>query len=361
MRDWLAAVVLLAGCGDNIRAVEAADVSILYPLPDSIDLLVQPSEQGAYGTLFPEALFPTAIGPVDVGVSYTDMRLVALRLDPCSARLGCNSEVRAIFQPVLVAADGSLSVADGAIHVFYGMPRAELVSFLGEILALKQRYGAGVEYGSVLGPQPILAATGLDGAFAQGLHAAMLEHLGASRIGRFTERNHQIPQQDRWDFYLFDGPQLARQTIATTTTDEQQVTGTPADPPDASGVVGVNPALVSPLMPVVDVPRATAITDAISAGYAFAIAVQDPTKETSESIDCVSCHLAEGARLVGETDFELSPAGAFQSWRSLAYRRDLKAVTNLHMFAYRGTGVSVAQRVANESAHTADELQALVP
>src|SRR5690348_1768285 len=187
---WLATLVCLAGCGDNLRPVPvaSADVSILYPLPDTLDPLIKPDEQAVYGPLFPESLFPTSIGPVELGTGYRDMRLIALRLDPCSARGGCSSEVRAIFQPVVVDTDDRLKVGDGAIHVFYGMPRAELVTFLREILALKQTYGEDVAYGDELGPQPVLAATGLDGGFARGLHALILEHLGESRIQRFTER-----------------------------------------------------------------------------------------------------------------------------------------------------------------------------
>jgi len=360
MRYWLAALVLLVACGDNLHPVEAADVSILYPLPDSRDLLIQPSEQAAYGQLFPQPLFPTAIGPVDIGITYADMRMVALRLDPCSARLDCNSEVRAIFQPVIVDSDGGLTVADGAIHVFYGVPRSELVSLLDELIGLKELYGGGVKYGSELGPQPILEAYGLDSPFARGLHALVLEHLGESRIERFTERNHQLPYGDRWDFYLFDGDGLPRGIIATTTTDEQQVTGTHEDPTTHSGVVGVSPPLVSLLDPIVDVNRPADVNDDIRAGFARAIELQDPTKETSESIDCVSCHLAEGARLVGETEYGLTAVDAFQSTRSLAYRRDLRAVTNLHIFAYNGRNVSVSQRVANESAVTADRMQKLL-
>ncbi len=359
MRDWLPALVVLASCGDNLHPVEAADVSILYPLPDTRDQLIQPSEQAAYGQLFPEALFPTAIGPVDIGITYADMRLIALRLDPCSARNNCNSEVRAIFQPV-VDVDGGPTVADGAIHVFYGMPREELVKLLDEILGFKELYGGDVKYGSELGPQPILAAYGLDSPFARGLHALVLEHLGESRIERFTERNHQLPYGDRWDFYLFDGDGLPRQMIATTTTDEQQLTGTHEDPANAGGVVGVSPPLASQLIPIVDVNRPADVTDDIRAGYARAIELQDPTKENSESIDCVSCHLAEGARYIGETQYGLVPDGAFQSARSLAHERDLDAVTNLHMFAYNGRSVSVMQRVANESAVTADAMQKLL-
>jgi hypothetical protein len=337
-------------------------VSILYPLPDTIDLLIQPAEQAAFGPLFPEPWFPTAIGPVDVGTSYRDMRLIALRLDPCSARKTCSAEVRAIFQPVVLGPGGEPTVADGAIHVFYGMPQVEVVSFLKQILALKKAHGEGIAYGSKLGPHPILVATGLGGDYARGLHALVLEHLGESRIERFTEFNHQIPVRDRWDFYRFDrvGADLVRQPIATTTTDEQQVTGTHTDPPSAGGIAMVSPALESPVVAVVDENRPPDVTDAIRTGFARAIELQDPTKQTSESIDCVSCHLADGARRVGTAEYGLTTTAAFQSARSLEYQRDLGAVTNLHMFAYVGRYVSVTQRVANESAVTADALQQLL-
>ena len=368
-RSWLSALVCLVGCGDNLevvadydRVVGAADVSILYPLPETLDLMIQPSDRAVFGQLFPEALFPTAIGPIDLGMTYGDMRLVALRLDPCSARNTCSAEVRAIYQPVVVGSGGQLTVADGAIHVFYGMPQAELVAFLKQILVLKKSYGDGIDYGSTLGPHPILFATGLDGDFARGLHALVLEHLGESRIERFTEFNHQIPGRDRWDFYLFErvDAELVRQQIATTATDEQQVTGTHTDPQHAGGIAMVSPALESSVVAVVSETRPPDVTDEIRTGFARAVELQDPTKQTSESVDCVSCHLAEGARRVGAAEYGLSTTIAFHSERSLQYRRDLTAVTNLHMFAYVGRNASVTQRVANESAVTADALQELL-
>jgi hypothetical protein len=366
-RTSLLALVAVAGCGDNLElpfdhSVEAADVSILYPLPDTLDPLIQPSEEAAFGQLFPEPLFPVAIGPVDVNITYGDMRLIALRVDPCSARKMCNAEVRAIFQPVLVGSDGKLTVGDGAIHVFYGMEKSELVTFQKQIQRLKLLYGGGIAYPAELGPQPILVANGLGGDYARELHQLVLQHLGESRIERFTERNHQIPGQDRWDFYLFeriDG-NLVRQGIATTSTDEQQVTGTPADPAAAGGIIVINPVLTTPVVAIVDASRPAVADDAVRMGFAEAIELQDPTKENSESIDCVSCHLAEGGHRVGVTQYGLTPTGAFQSDRSLAYERDLRAITDLHMFAYDGRYVSVAQRVANESAVTSEAMQALV-
>jgi hypothetical protein len=365
MRTGLALLVMV-GCGDNrvgtsTVPIEAADVSILYPLPDSRDQLIQPTEEAAYGVLFPEVWFPTAIGPVDIGVTYGDMRMVALRLDPCSARKSCNAEVRAIFQPVVTGGDGRPTVADGAIHVFYAMELDELLAFMTEIRELKRRYGAAIDYDSALGPQPILAATGLDGEFATELHALVLEHLGQSRIERFTERNHQIPAQDRWDFYLFEvdsGGNLVREFLPFTNADEQQVTGTPSDPATAGGIIAINPVLDTPVVAIVDNNRPAAATDAIRAGFAHALELQDPTKVTSESVDCVSCHLAEGGRRVGVSQYGLAPAGAFDGG-DIAYERDLTAITDLHMFAYDGRAVSVSQRVANESAMTARIMQDL--
>jgi hypothetical protein len=222
--------------------------------------------------------------------------------------------------------------------------------------------GAGIAYGSQLGPHPILVATGLGGEFAGALHALVLEHLGESRVERFTEQNHQIPMRDRWDFYLFeriDG-ELVRQPIATTATDEQQVTGTHTDPLVAGGIAAVSPALDSPVLAVVDEARPPDVTDAIRTGFARAVELQDPTKETSESIDCVSCHLAEGAHRVGADEYGLTTTDDFHSERSLEYQRDIGAVTNLHMFAYVGRYVSVTRRVANESAVAADAMLRLL-
>ena len=114
------------------------------------------------------------------------------------------------------------------------------------------------------------------------------------------------------------------------------------------------------MVALVDENRTRVLSDAIRTGFARAIELQDPRKESSESVDCVSCHLAEGARRVGADEYGLSATTAFQSDRNLDYRRDLTAVTNLVMFAYVGRDVSVTQRVANESAITAAAFQRLL-
>jgi hypothetical protein len=343
--------------------VAAADVSILYPLsPTTRDGLIAAAEVGAYGPLLPEDLVAGHPYPLDIdGDTYADMRLVAVRLDPCSARGGCASELRAVYQPIVVRG-GAVSASDGAVHVFYAIPPAELLEVLKEILALKHAHGAGVVYPDALGPQPILAATGLAGDFAHGLHRVLLKHLGAQRIARVTFMRHEFPDEDAWQFVLFErvGDAFVTRPIAHTQSPQQLLFG-----PSATGdqIGGIRTAVDStPTLPELGALASTArpaqVTPTIEAGFAQAIAAQHPLAHSSEDTDCGSCHVAEGARRAGTELYGLAVTGAFTSARSLSYVRQTKPLTNFHAFGYLGTSISIMQRTANESALVADRMQA---
>ena len=63
-------LLCLTGCGDNLHvadgygpAVDSADVSILYPLPDTVDLLIQPAEEAAFGRCFRSGCFRRRSAP----------------------------------------------------------------------------------------------------------------------------------------------------------------------------------------------------------------------------------------------------------------------------------------------------------
>ena len=372
----IATSLLLAACGwggddDPLppgpfdRRVEAADVSILYPLTatTAIGDLIAASDVGAYGPLAPEMLpgheLPT---PRDsnLGSTYADLHLVAMRLDPCSARATCSPEVRLIFQPVVIE-DGKTVAADAALHVFYDVPEPELVRFLVEILVLKKAYRADIDYGATLGVQPILAATGLGGGFAVELEHALLRHLGATRIQRVTSMSHENFKNDVWTFSMIErrGDQFSEMTIVDTQLTTQSANGTSALVDDIGGLFWGEPTPSLPkLSALAASPRPEVPTADIAAGFAQAIAAQDPSRHNSEDTDCVSCHVAEGARRAGLEEYGMTPSGDFTSTRSLAYRRDGKALTNVHAFSYLGNQVSVMRRVANESAVVADWFQA---
>ena len=198
--------------------VSTNDVSILYPLPTTRlnDDFIPASDIAAYGPLVPEAVFKTVVRGaalertnVRPSSGYDTLRIVAIRLDPCSARSvpegKCRSEVRLVFQALYTVERGdgsdvgSTAATDGGLHVMYDVPSSELVAMTKEILALKMANGdlAADE----LGPHPILKAQGLGGAFAQGLRGILRFHLGESRIGRVTFFDHNFePDSDGWTF-----------------------------------------------------------------------------------------------------------------------------------------------------------------
>jgi hypothetical protein len=347
--------------------VESADVSILYPLTSTTDRdqLVNANEMAAFGQLLPEHLVPGNPYPLDAntGGFYSDMRLIAIRLDPCSARGGCSSEIRAIYQPV-VTRNAAVAASDGAVHVFYAVPADELVTVMKEILALKKAHGAGVIYPTQLGPQPILVATGPSGDFARGLHAVLLAHVGEQRIERVTFMLHIFPDEDAWNFVRFErqGSAFVPANIVHLQSASQILFGTSAKV-DAIG--GIRPDMTStPTLPslglLASMTRPPQVTPDIAAGFAQSIEAQNPGLHDSENTDCGSCHLAEGARRAGIELYGLTPSGQFTSSRSLDYVRETKALTNVHAFGYFGTSISIMQRTANESAATADRMQAAV-
>jgi hypothetical protein len=347
-----------APIGPFDRHVEAADVSLLYPIAATTrpEALIGADERGAYGALVPTSLVDESGAATGVP-SRASLRLVGVRFDPCSAHGGCAPEVRAIFQPLTVGA--SLSVDDAAVHVFYAVPAAELVAMLEQLLALKAAYGAGIAYPSALGPQPILAATGLDGAFAAGLRALWLAHLGELRATRVTTMVHENLDGDFWSFSRFDraGGALVATSVVGTESSTQRVGGSSALTDAIGGIDPSSTVTMPALGPIVSSGRPLAADGSISAGFAAAIDAAHPLRHDSENTDCVSCHVAEGAHRVGREVYGLDDADAFTSERSLAYRRDARAMTNFHAFGYLGTSVSVMQRTANESAVVADAME----
>jgi hypothetical protein len=94
--------------------------------------------------------------------------------------------------------------------------------------------------------------------------------------------------------------------------------------------------------------------------FASAIRVQNPDIHDSESIDCANCHLAEGARFIGETVHTFVAPNDFSHTRDLSHLRTNDSVTNLHAFSYLGKDPSIMRRTANESAIVAERMKELV-
>ena len=369
--------------------VGTTDVSILYPLPiaGASKDFVRPAEEGNHGPLLPRSAFDVVLpgGRVervhsDPPSGYAELGLVSLRLDPCSSRGNvpsspgaCRSEVRLVFQPIYDKAAGvendpvaGAAATDGGIHVMYDVPDAELVVMMKQILTLKKANGDLALH--ELAPHPILATQGLGGAFAQGLRAIVLEHVGGARIGRITFFDHNFdPDGDGWSFGIFDrmGATFTAGEIPVLKGQSQLLAGSNTTGPLAESSAQLLSslsqsdsvaALVAPGRPQ---PGGAGVA-ALQVSLDAALNVQNPKLHTAETTDCANCHLAEGARMLGEDVYGLSTAKQFTHARSLARKDQRTSVTNLHAFGYLHRQVSIMQRTANESVIVADRMEAKV-
>jgi hypothetical protein len=368
----------VAPIGPYTGVVGTTDVSILYPMPvkgQSTDF-VRATESGPQGVLFPKTAFDAVVKgasldrtTLDPKTGYPELALVSVRLDHCSARKGpgCTPEIRAVFQAIYekkVAdqeGDGLLgaAAADGALHVVYDVSESELVTTMKQILTLKAAQGGLAS--QILEVHPILAQQGLDGAFAKGLRAILLEHLGENRIARITSFDHNFePDSDGWRFVIFDRsasgfvekniPTLSRgQLLGGSNASQSPLKDTFAFDFGASTAADdVRPILQSN----------SGLNEAIlKKAFDASLRVQNPTVHTAESTDCGNCHLAEGARLRGKALYNFPETSAFTHARNLGYKTGRTSVTNLHAFGWLHRSISIMQRTANESVVVAEWME----
>jgi len=367
--------------------VGTTDVSILYPLPlaGASKDFVRPAEEGNHGALLPRSAFDAVLpgGNIervhsDPPSGYETLGVVSLRLDLCSSRGNgpsltgpCHSEVRVVFQPLYEKAAGvendpiaGSAATDGGLHVMYDVPEAELVVMMKQILTLKKANGDLALH--ELAPHPILVAQGLGGAFALGLRAILLEHLGDTRIARITFFDHNFdPDGDGWRFGVFDrtGATFTAAQIPVVASESLLISGSNTTGPLAESSAepfssAKQSDAVGPLVSSGRPAPGSAGAGALQASLDAALNVQNPKRHTAETTDCGNCHLAEGARMLGEGVYGLSIAKQFTHARSLARVDQRTSVTNLHAFGYLHRQISIMQRTANESVLVAEQMEA---
>lgn len=372
-----------ANMGPTRTELYNADVTIVYPLPPASDISLMVwgnTLSNSYGRLVPFSAFSQITVPLDprpgshtatTGTqAWSALRLVALRLDPCFGSRGevpdaqCKNQVRLVFQGVHSV--GTQAVAeDGAVHVYYELPRAELLTLAREIVSLTDRAGSYTE--GPLGVHPILARQGVWGTFGQGLKGLIRRYVGEDRAVRVTYMARSDSEQSAWQLGGFErnGTLFQRLQVPTTTTTEQALF---AGYPNAGELAGSTPTPTQSeddVRTLLNSSLARAVDDSVRrAAYAAALRIENPTRHTADTIDCVSCHVAMATRLLGETHFGYSSAGLpdlFTSTRDLSFVAPSgPSLENLHAASYVGTELGVSQRTVNDTAAVATALSALL-
>ena len=377
-----------AGKEDSAKAAKVVaqmnDLTTVFPLAKSDKELagyLTATSSGALGQLLPKTLysplFPDpanihAIG-ADVGMTYANLRVVAVRFDPCFAQIGpitdpasCDNQIRLIFQSI-APTGGTTSAVDGAVHAFYRVSRADLIVAVREVIALRRAEGQTRSMGA-LAPHPLLVKQGVDGDFGAKLGQIILEHAGAKNLIRFTHISSGN-LQTQWFFAGFDvvNSQGAMKTkpmdVAGLAAHTQSVSFFAGFTAPMAGGFSAPTTTKDDLAVLVNVDKAKAASKtAAKAAFDSALKIQNPEFHSPNTIDCATCHVAESAqKLIGEDVLKLSAVGnanlfvadaQYVSSKSARQTTNLRKQSgiNVHMLSYKNDQLMIGARVVNETA-----------
>jgi hypothetical protein len=251
-----------------------------------------------------------------------------------------------------------------------------LVAFLDQLTQLRIAQGQTDDMGP-LAVHPLLASQGLLGPFATGLQNLIVQFAGQQNLIRFTmfssPRNAPI-----WIFKGFDvapdGTTTPRvvPTLGSATQDVAANSGglnLGQDPPFGPNTPPTSADNISLLWDLATAQQASQAAQQSAVDAAFRIA--NPDVHSANTIDCVSCHLAEpsldltAAALGLPTDTNANGFVADSNFVPAANMTQTapeqagKAL-NVHVFSYRDDQPHVASRVVNETASVVTYLNGTV-
>ena len=358
------------------------DLSVLLPLPTDLDQdpMVRATDHGAYGELIPFANYSALpiLAPVfrKKEIEFASLRAVAFRIDPCfPSKPGvCTRQIRVVWQPLINdPIKKQVVTVDAGAHTFYDITEVEFQSMLKELAALKVASGFATD--GPLWIHPAFEKQGLKGSFAKEFHRIMLARIGLKNLSRLTfmlVRGDSIlwafggVNYDKGVPTTIKIPRLEEpvftpmQTFVNrsfSTDDFQKSQVSPA--PSGKDTFNLLMRDSGKIRPVEDRQE---IIESVASIYR----IENPDYHSSETLDCVSCHVAHAAR--GYALGKWGMLGFPQSVHDLAYKSkfDLRAVspqmwftTNLHSFSYFQQEPSISQRMINEAAAVAASVNAL--
>lgn len=344
------------------------DVSYLLPLPklSELDLSPAPNTIGEKGELLSYYKL-THIQPLlETSTNrelYPILKMVGVRIDPCFHEgLGpvqCLKQIRIVWQPVIRVKNGT-STSDVALHIFYKLTDSEFSQLTKRIKKLSTDFPF---LPSQLSVNPILQKEGYNSLYAQELFSIIKQFCGSTNISRTTFMALNIGG-NVWTFGGYDfTPNGLKVMVVPRVESANQFFSNSAmqNPTKFQGGMAPEPKGESIHLLVKDSSRLSKLTeqqikDGIKAAHRF----ENPLKHNAGTVDCMSCHLAQAARintLSRVTQFDLSKVGLNEIYKSpfdLKNASPLQNQTNiLRAFGYFNDKPIVSQRTINESAEVA--------
>jgi hypothetical protein len=370
----------LAACSPALAQWGMNDVTIIYPLPDhpaEASGLISPQEPGLGGSWLPQKLY-AKLPAINQGeaknYTYRNLRVVAIRLDPCFRNEGaCLPQVRLVWQPISTstygstAPSGQLEAKDASVHSFYTLEPAAFQALMKDYERLRKLIAWDLST-EPLRVHPVIAEQGLDGPFAQGLKGLLDKYVGAKTLWRVTAMKTFVGS-DQWAFLGFNVSDGATQDIPIPRTrgaTQQGFRTAQVTQSDFSGgMVSPAPQGSDNLLPILQNSRFLRADDPVfltTLGKSVEN-IENPKVHTSETMDCVSCHAAQAAgsvlfeRIAGLSDLPVVMKERFKSvlpLQNLGLRQD-----NTHLLrtlGYVDRDLVLSRRVINETANVAERL-----
>ncbi|UYL10219.1 hypothetical protein B9G69_006455 [Bdellovibrio sp. SKB1291214] len=348
------------------------DVSYVMPLQVQSDGHVNTLPMKG---LIPEKIFDR-ISPIAMDMDARDnaraMRVVAMRIDPCfpyPTQLSCQKQLRLVWQPLVqYEGDGSIDAIDAALHSFYPLTDAEFDSLLQDLQTWKARTGVETR-GLPLGPHPAFSSNrGV--AALKDLNRIILKFAGERNLSRVTAMFLRGGGA-MWLFGAFDFkngelisitlPRLGKataQSFVNVVTSGEVFSG--------GGIAGARATGEDTLSTIVSESQRvrTGNEDLIRKELSAAYKIENPKSYNPENMDCVSCHVAQTARLWVDrkrADIVTKDIAAQFGYQNAAYNmanisQEPWHTQQLRALGYHAKKISIAQRAINESAEVADSI-----
>lgn len=374
------------------RAAQMNDMSILFPLAKSQAELdsgyVLASASGARGTLLPLTLikdngfvWPDTHQPILAGgqlnqLRYPNVRVVAMRLDPCASHIGaitdlstCQAQMRLVLEDLTIdAQSGAASATDAALHAGYNLTQAEFAAAIKEVVALRMAQAPKRDLGP-LAPHPVMAEQGLGGAMADGVRKIILEYAGEKNLARVTRlsiNGYDSPFHPRdWAFVGFNMVNGKRQMVNISAlppnSQREMLTPTSHLPNVAQTFPAFDPGPnVDDISTLRDLDTAKAASaDQQKAALVSTLRIDSPSVHSFDTIDCASCHASQTFRsVIGEKGLGLESSTDENRFDPTKLVGDDGKSTftptdsqNFHALSYKGDVATISQRVVNETAN----------
>lgn len=372
----LLAVVGFGGWSAAAAPLNQNDVSILLPLPTLFtdDQYLKPGTVGADGELLPPWLYskmPT-LALEDPAVTYSKLRVIAIRLDPCFVpappRTGCQAQIRMIWQPSQKNDETTFRMLDAAVHTFYDLSAAEFKALVADLEKLKDKYGL-TDGDEPLAVNPTLRKLGVGSDYSRDLFATLLARAGARRLSQATFMQLH-DEEDSWTFggFMVAGTQASDLAIPRISGFRQTFTNKPlifSATYYSQGKFDPQPEGKDTYNLLVQDSREIGKEQepAVIAGVKAIHRLEDPRVHNAQTADCASCHAAMPARrwayrqmpwlMLGMVTGGNAYKSRFNQENTSTYPDNTRM---LRAFGWGNVEPAISQRVVNETAAVLETL-----